>query len=673
MTEWIGFSIAYCFTVVILYIPGYFVLRKSYLGSMEALATAPVISLFCILFLTQVIHLQMDISLLFVTSVAVSLIIGKLVELANKTYFKYGDKKTSNFGIEVVTVYVAVGLFVTVLFFIKNLDGPGSFIQDWDNVYHLSVVKSFYETSNFDMLHVSAYRDIMSTGAPFGENASFYPALWHMLCAIIASATGVAITTAVNAVNAVLLSIVFPLSCYVAFAQIEPTDKVFQICGAIVCLAFIGFPWRFLLWGPIYPNLMAYSLLPVIISVCIRAVSFVYLKYYKRIVFECILLLFTAVTLALSHPNSIFTAAVVLVPFFVSNIYSYSMRSSKKDKKANGYFFSLLFLLVVVAIWTLLFNSERFNNVTAYNWNAWTGFFQAVVNFVTLSFAPSSAVHLPLMLIVALGIYTVLSKRKNQWMLFSVLMSLWMYVLSVSTDGFLKHFFTGFWYTDYTRIAGVSCLTLMPLAVYGLRALILRLQEIAKSRGINKGSSIYITSAMTLILLFAPSFTLYGLFDWSTPFGKINNELEWCNSETSMTILNLNEYNFAKKVIELIPEDALVINSPNEGSTFLYPLLDMNVFYRTVSHYGDPEETPESLLIRTRLDEYGMSEEVTEAVNSIGADYVLILDRGGLPQTEATLFMPYDFNDWSGLYNLDNNPHFEIVAAEDDMTLYRII
>ena len=71
------------------------------------------------------------------------------------------------------------------------------------------------------------------------------------------------------------------------------------------------------------------------------------------------------------------------------------------------------------------------------------------------------------------------------------------------------------------------------------------------------------------------------------------------------------------------------------------------------------------------------ADRVKEAVENVGAEYLLLLDQGrwyNPSDPDSNFFFTYDDNSlWAGIdYVRDSTPGFEVVLARDDMRLYRI-
>ena len=86
-----------------------------------------------------------------------------------------------------ILFYVTAGIVVAGFFFVKNLDGAGSFFQAYDNGSHLSTIRTFVDTGIYSSLNTWSVVDSVS---PFDESGlSFYPSALYCLVAMVITAT----------------------------------------------------------------------------------------------------------------------------------------------------------------------------------------------------------------------------------------------------------------------------------------------------------------------------------------------------------------------------------------------------------------------------------------------------------------------------------------------------
>ena len=158
-----------------------------------------------------------------------------------------------------------------------------------------------------------------------------------------------------------------------------------------------------------------------------------------------------------------------------------------------------------------------------------------------------------------------------------------------------------------------------------------------------------------------------------TAFGTASTKVGERYATTNDHIYGADEIAFVESALKTIPEGALVLNSPNDGSVWAYGANDLNTYYRHTRPWSDIEQ---SALIREHLSEYATNEDVQNAVKYTGAEYVLLLDKNVAYDKGIWLgqYHEKDGDDWVGINSIDDDtPGFEVVLAEgDEMRLYKI-
>ena len=84
-----------------------------------------------------------------------------------------------------LALYLLAGIAVCLYLYVLSLDGPESYYCRYDNQTHYNLARHFLDTSDWSALHTGsgAVADEAQTG--------YYPAAWHLLVALVASATGI--------------------------------------------------------------------------------------------------------------------------------------------------------------------------------------------------------------------------------------------------------------------------------------------------------------------------------------------------------------------------------------------------------------------------------------------------------------------------------------------------
>ena len=649
-------------TAVLLYIPGYYALRMVGVRSALALGFSPLLALLSLSVVTHVASSLM-LSLPSLALIGSSVVLTFALSLCMRFVIRRWPIHSSFNAPDLRQIGLAIGagLVIGLIFFILPLDGAGSFYQENDNIAHLEVVKRFLETGLFD---------------EGGSYLTSYPSLWRTVAATVASQGSGNVTVAVNAVNFVITAVLFPISGLIYLASFIGERNILRLSPLLV-LSFVVFPWGFLYFGPLYPNLIGYSVLPLAMALVVYACGSVDLKSFFCL-FACFL--GACAVLLRAHPSSIFVGVVVMSPYIVYRLNK--ILAAKSVRLSARYSLIVVFIGSMIGLWTLLYTSPMFHGVVTFDWAPYTGKVQAVANVLFLGLTKSSAVQLSLSLLVLIGAMYCLVMRRWRWLLCSHLLVSLIYIACVSFPVCLQHFFAGFWYNDSFRVAAMFVFTGMPLACIGLASVIRVAEAFVKLVVSAREEQVYVTNCLTYVIpavaviaIFFPSFTFAQNITWTTGFGKAFQMLRSGNSlAENANAIDSHELEFLEMVKDEVGDD-IVLNYPYDGSAYAQTLADVNVVNRGWFGYSpsiDGKKSNYQLLCES-IDIVASDHEVSDAARSEDIKYVLLLDNGAPDVGGCYYTVGYDGSYWHGLEMLDDStPGFSIVLSQGDMRLYKI-
>ena len=574
--------------------------------------------------------------------------------------------------------YILVSLSVLGLLYVKQLDGPDSFFQGWDNLHHLSAIQTFANTNVWNPLASGAYAptDVM----PYSSLSNgFYPSAWHILCASVISLLNVSPALSINCVNAILIGIVFPASVYGLLKTISQNNRFVVACGSIFSVGVAACPWDYVIYGPLYPNLMSMALIPAAMTTFILALQSINSKRFFSSLGYMGLTLASAVAVALAHANGIFTLVALLAPYLTYWVFSW-IRSLGKPLVLRA-IAALSIWVLVFAFWIVCYNLPSFRGIVGTTWPAISNFSQAIYDALMLAVVNRPAQPIVFCFVI-FGIVYVARHTESRWLIASYVIAAIMYIVDAGTNSILKNWITGFWYTDYHRTDALLGLMAILLASFGAGSMIEHFVDSAiqgqgSHRVSTKSSATVMLGSLFLIftLIFADSFSTEGAANPQTAFGYQAQEFSYQNDFKMVyyDVLTFEEQQFAEKALELVPDDSVLINNPNDGSCFLYSLYNRPMYYR-ICTTPSTNETEDSKLIRLHLSELATSSEVQEAVERIGAEYVIQLDSGERPEEFRINYNNYNPDEWVGIDSITpETPGFELVYSTEDMRLYRIV
>lgn len=677
---------------MIVYIPGYLLLRGLHLPVVPAAVSSPLLSIAFYEFeviLFSILGLSANFTSVCLPYFVVSLFIYCIAKRNDKSSTSPSECFDICYIVE-ACLYLGFA-FLTIMYVYISESGTLDFlIYGYDTVFHVNLISEFIKSGNYSSLDCSMY--LPSDVTPLiGNGSGFYPAAWHMLGALATSLTSCSTAVAVNSLNVFIIVVLFPLSCWGLFRTLFAGRVGHIVAGAVLPPAFVVFPWNMLIRGEQYPQLLAFALVPAFVCILMHTTKSVMRRPLRtRSALICILISLSSLfALAMAQPNACFTAGVFIAFYWLGVIMkdvqndpscTSQLRRHRKSMAILGLF------LVVATVWYLLYKSPFMQSVTQFDsWHPFASYSQALVNVLHVSLLPEMRPQPILASILFIGFVYALLSHAYTWLAGLGMFGSLLYVVCASCEGFLRHLLVGFWYTDPDRVASMLVLYFMPLLFIGLSVVIQAIHSIFDSllsglscrTGKHQWNNIIIFICLLFcILVYSPNYESYGSGPKYTPFGSLKQHVTNLSSPDYPAILNSQERAFISRVNQLVDPGSLIINIPDDGSSFLFGVEGINTLYRRnfVSHdKRNDNESSDSKLIRLHLDDYAADPNVAAAVDRLSAQYVLILDKM-TDESEQSVFHTYLHDDWVGIDSIsENTPGFELLLSEGDMRLYKII
>ena len=693
---WNEYIFAIIAAIALLYLPGYLVSRGLKLSRPLAISFAPVISVFAYTTLPIIFYaldLSCSLTRILCPTVVVALLLYGYTLLRSRMNKGVQDELTLShhddirlgthslsFDSVLFTTTIAIGSLVCLFLFSLSLSRPDAFYSCFDNATHLNCVQAFLDSGRWSTLRVSKYLAVENPlSSPTGTNDGFfYPAAWHDTVALVCLLAHTSVATASNALVTVICALVNPLGLLLLIRALLPKCRHTLMLAPILVSSSGAVPWVYPLSGPTLPNLLGMALLAPTLGLLVVTTSSLWARRHPLSCVTVAIASFTALTLA--HPNTIFTA-YIFCSAFGTHVLNARLKRQEDPSTSRPSRKRLLaitaFWAVLVGIWIICYQLPIFSSILGYRRDENCGLAQALYTLCLFRFGITEMQPLLTLAFVA-GVIVCLRKRL-WWLLFPVSYFSFCFVACRIDWDFVKYWFAGMWYMSAYRFASPIVTFALPLLCLGLDDLLGSACRLAR-----RGAFFSRMSTRTLVAFLLALFCVVNFFPYShydieadqgieTAFGRTNRKLRDIYGDKNEHVYSLDEIRFVDRVVELVGKDALVLNFPNDGSMFAYGINHLNAFYRDRSYKG---QTPQSDTIRLHLDQYASSQEVHDAVTSTGAAYVLRLDEG-VSYDDGIWLKQYskrDVDEWAGIGNVgDDTPGFELVLAEGDMRLYRII
>lgn len=585
------------------------------------------------------------------------------LSLSNELRQPVSDHLRVSVGTVSIAVAVITGAVLSAVIWVSSLSSPDDFLQLYDNGFHMTHIAEFMAGSNYSSL----------------LGGGFYPSVWHALAAMAGSAVGASVPIAEHGSIVALATVAYPLSCVFLLSTLFADKPRRVFLGSLFCLSVAFFPWRPMLWGPLYPNVAAFCVMTAEEALFIRMVA------GSRGTTERLMcgLLFVAggIAIALLQPNTIFSCGVFLIPFCLSTV-----RRAFTERRGlrAGIAAELALMAVFSAIWLGLVYAPFMRSVVWYPRNNSQDYMQAVRWALDLCFVIRRP-HYLLGCILVLGWLSVLREPQVRWIDLSYGLVFLIFVSAYSFTSPLLNILSGFWYSEHWRCASMVCVAAIPLIACGMDVLVgfvtrpFMIKKAAGKHGEATRRTSVVSHAVAVIVVVLVMVINYFPLDVfpkdrrSYGFDTVKYNIHTTSDPTLYEYAPLPpEENAFLEQVARETGDSRVLNQPFDGSAYAYALYGINIEYRTFGPF-DIRQKKLRRKINTIADDAQLQQEAEER----GIVYLLQLDQGdaykGLSENASYMMLGYRPKSWRGINAVrDDTPGFTVVLAEGDMRLYKL-
>lgn len=553
----------------------------------------------------------------------------------------------------VATAASAIGLAagsVVLLIRLARIFGSPSFVsQTADNVFHLNAVRYVLDTGDASSL---------ALGAAAGGGPSFYPAAWHGLAALIVEVSGTSIPAGVACLNLAIGCVVWPLSMWFFCRTVFGDSTAMNIGFGVLISSFSAYPYLLVDWGVLYPNYLGIAAVPAVAGTVVLLLRNGAAASRHGVMLPWLGLVAIA-GIGLSHPNSLTTLIVIVLPFLLSCVFRRSafssLASGTMPRPVLKILLGLLVAFGIVVAWLVL----RPYPFTSFNitWPPYQSTAQAVGEALFTTHSGRGAAWATGCLVI-LGLFVAFTHRGFRWLAWGFLAwTLMMVAVTAWQPSVVRAFLTGGWYDDYKRIAAGLALVALPLALLGFiglyRILASALKRLPKSN--------HVVEAAASVALIALPVLIIG------HMGSIREAAGAAQSNYSLQpgspIMSPDELNLYEELPDLVPPDKVIAGNPWDGSAWAYYVSGRHVLFPHVLPAMDADKT----LIANSLNAAASNPEVCSAAKRLNVEYVI--------NSDELIYLPGNPNNrnYPGLEHLDQAPGFEQIAQVGVNRLYKLV
>ncbi len=512
------------------------------------------------------------------------------------------------------------------------------FPQHPDTVFHLSATRWMLEQGDISALHAAGYASQSGTG--------FYPAAFHGVAATVAQLSGATVVTSVSATALVSAGLVWPVGLMLLARRVLGPGVAVTVTAALASVAFSAFPYWFLGYGVLWPNLLGQALLPALLATVVALV------WGPDRWSAAVLLALGLPGLALAHPNAFIALALLSLVIGVVALATLAWQQRRRPLRSaaalGGIALGLGAAAVVWALATTRADAMRASNPPGPEM-PWS---EALLD--VLLFAPRAATYqwVPAVLVVCGAVVLAVRHRRSLWVLAGFLFAAGLYLCTTAVDTQATRLLTWPWYNNPPRLAALMVVPAALLATAALAAAVEGVRSLAARRRRRMGAAAataVVCAAYLVVSLGGDVRAHQGLLD---NYFDENAKSAWVTDD---------ELDALRAIGRLLPADAVVAANPWNGGSYLYLVSGRRLLFPSEKAMteGDLE------LLGRRLDDIGTDPKVCAAARRHDVTFVM---TGGQPSDSTARRQRM----YAGLETVSLSPAFEYVGGSGPYRLFRV-
>lgn len=358
-----------------------------------------------------------------------------------------------------LTALIAPVILITV-WMVRTFPTPASFVQAYDNVFHLNAIQYIVETGQASSLTLGHMIQP-------GSGLAIYPSVWHSLAALIVQVCNVNVFVAESVLTLAVAAVLSPFAC-VSLVRAVLGNKMIPLLGAgILSASFWVLPFQSIQRGPLLPNLLSYCLLPLVIIAMAGLFGLLHARIMSAFTMTAMLLI-GVVALFTSQPNGFTALLVFFIPMFLGALVRYMLRLWRSGLRWVAALRPLAILLPAGVAFSALWSAL----LLPYNkWQPSKTVPRAIGDVLTGSLTNQSF-NVMASLLALLGVLVICHRRRGYWMIGAFFLSGVLYVTAAATPSRpLRNILAGNWYEDTPRLAALVPLFTLVLDSVGVQSI----------------------------------------------------------------------------------------------------------------------------------------------------------------------------------------------------------
>jgi len=523
---------------------------------------------------------------------------------------------------------------------------PESPAQAWDAVFHLNAIASVRATGN---------ASILGGLAPlYGGAATYYPSVWH---AIVAVVPGFASVVPASNTAAIVVGAPVWLVGIAAFTRAMAHHRDLPVLAApLLAATFVAFPVVVLTVLAQEPMGLSMAVLPGALAILVVALRTRWLWPAKAA--AALALLTAAAGVALAHGSGVFSLLALGGLPTVVILFRQARQGWAAGRPLAVVAGITAAGAVLGTVAALLATFPAFLATLSYERAGSQSYLPILAKFVTDTpqvywYGMGAGNAVVTVLTVAGGVLAFRYHRGRR-IVAVLVVAVILVLLAAGPPGNPLRAVTGFWYTQAARIAPLAVIPAVVLASGAFALLVHRLTGWARGRfgRIPPGA---VPVALLLVVVVLTAGARWELKSRITASVHEPGGIAWG------TMLTPGELEMIERLPGRLPENAVVLGDPFNGSAYLPALAGIDVVFPQLGTVGGEERR----LLERSFRELHDDPAVCRAARALGVTHVYT-DTAGIPDGAKVS------DRTAGLRRIDTSNGFALVERGDTAAVWRL-
>ena len=498
-----------------------------------------------------------------------------------------------------------VGAGVLALAMMTGMQRADMPLQVWDAVYHLNALWVIQDTGNASSLGALAplYAD---TTAPY------YPSVWHSIVAIAPGFDNV--TQAANASSIVLGTAVWMSGLLALTRVVWPARALPVVLTPIIAATFVAFPAVSVSMLGVWPFAVSVACLPGALALMIASLRGN--QTWRIHLAHALGFAGAAAGVVLAHGSGLFSLVLLAAPLLAVLLFRQGRRYWRRGHRWPVAVAGTLLVTAVVVATVVLLNFQPVQAILDYQRGGqetyWPGIGSLLIDHPLIYVYEIKSVNLVITAMAFVGVYLTITRKHARWLVVALAAAAVLTLLAAGPPENVLRQLAGFWYTQASRLNQLFVIPMIVLAAGGLAWTCRKLAD---------RWQLSITPT-TIVVLVGVALATFGL-RWPSQVEVMSSVYSNWPIAWGTMIDSEDELAMIDRAAETLPEDAVVLGEPINGSPYLLARSGVEVVYPQLTPIGG---SPERKLLAERFNRWYFEPDVCEAVRDLGVTHVYVDD-----------------------------------------------